>query len=55
MNLQESYPCVVPMWFTEAEETSVIDSVEKISTYEHENAEKLVRNKPYAPFQTTLP
>ena len=34
------------MWFTEADETSVVESVEKIAENQHENAEKLVRIKP---------
>lgn len=41
-NIYESYPCVVPMWFTEADETSVVESVEKIAENQHENAEKLL-------------
>ena len=40
--LQESYPCMAPMWFTEADENSVVESVEKISKKQHNNPEKLV-------------
>ncbi|XP_028407089.1 ubiquitin-conjugating enzyme E2 Q2-like [Dendronephthya gigantea] len=41
-NIYESYPCVVPMWFTESDENSVVDSVEKIGGEQHGNVEKLL-------------
>ena len=37
---QESYPGVSPMWFTEDDESSVLESVEKIVEGQRDNGKK---------------
>ena len=33
---------MAPMWFTEADENSIVESVEKVSEKQHNSSEKLV-------------
>lgn len=41
-NLYESYPTVPPMWFTEADDLSVIEAVENLAQAEHNNSVKML-------------